>query len=223
MTDKLTELRNGLDSLDDEIIVLLEKRFKISALVAAAKNGSAAFRPGREAAIMRRLQSAAPDLDPTLIAGIWRHIFSSSVAQQQGSLRISALDESLVTSHWHFANGVTFDVVDDLGRLLNAVPNQADYIVAPCTAAPQIARHLLTNQEIMIVARTPLIDIPSIIPCFIIGPHEADDSGAEISLYAVEHDDIYSIVEVTNDVTLEVKGDKTKFIGKVAAWSASHC
>ena len=61
MTDKLTELRSALDSLDDEIIALLERRFEISGLVAAAKNGSATVRPGREAAIIRRLQTVAPD------------------------------------------------------------------------------------------------------------------------------------------------------------------
>tara|TARA_B100000575_G_scaffold175867_1_gene141005 strand:- start:726 stop:1397 length:672 start_codon:yes stop_codon:yes gene_type:complete len=222
MTDKLTKLRAALDSLDNEIIALLEKRFEVSGLVAAAKNGSETFRPGREAAIMRRLQIAAPDLDPILIIGIWRHIFSSSVAQQQGSLRIAALNESLVTSHWHFANSMTFDVIDDVDQLLHAVPSQADYIVVPCIAAPQIARHLLINQELMIVARTPIIDVTSISPCFIIGPHEADDSGADVSLYAVHNNDVYSIVEVASDITSKVKGDKTKFIGKVAAWSVSH-
>ena len=222
MTNKLTELRTALDSLDDEIIALLERRFEISGRVAAAKNGSATVRPGREAAIMRRLQSAAPDLDPAVLAGVWRHIFSASVAQQQGSLRIATHHDSLVTAHWHFANGATFDVIDDMDRLLDAVPRQADYIVVPCIAMARIAHHLLVNQGAMIVARTPLVDVPGISPCFIIGSHEADASGADINLYAVADGDGCSIVALAGDATLEVKGDKTKFIGKVADWSLPH-
>ncbi len=219
MTDKLTELRHALDSLDDKIIGLLEKRFEISALVAAAKDGSATVRPGREAAIIRRLQRAAPNLDPALISGIWRNIFSASVVQQRGSLRIATLDESLVTAHWHFANGATFEVIDNLDWLLDSVPVRADYTVVPCAAAAEIARNLLINRELMIVARTPLTDAPNICPCFVIGSHEADDSGHDISLYAVGDDDCHSIVEVARDTNVEVKGDKIKFIGKVAAWS----
>ena len=222
MTDKLTELRSALDSLDDEIIALLERRFEISGLVAAAKNGSATVRPGREAAIIRRLQTVAPDLDPALLVGIWRHIFSASVAQQQGRLRIAAHHDSLITAHWHFANGVTFDVLEDMNGLLNAVPGQADYIVVPCVAEAEIANYLLVNQGVMIVARTPLIDVPGISPCFIIGSHEADASGADINLYAVADDGGCSIVEVAGDAVLEVKGDKSKFIGKVADWSSPH-
>ena len=171
---------------------------------------------------MRRLQSAAPDLDPAVLAGVWRHIFSASVAQQQGRLRIAAHHDSLITAHWHFANGVTFDVLEDMNRLLNAVPGQADYIVVPCVAEAEIAHHLLVNQGVMIVAHTPLIDVPGISPCFIIGSHEADASGADINLYAVADDGVCSIVKVAGDAALEVKGDKTKFIGKVADWSSPH-
>ena len=167
---------------------------------------------------MRRLQSAAPDLDPAALAGVWRHIFSASVAQQQGSLRIATHHDSLVTAHWHFASGATFDVINDMDRLLDAVPEQADYVVVPCTATARIAHHLLVNQGAMIVARTPLFDVPGISPCFIIGSHEADASGADIYLYAVADGDSCLIVEVASDATLKVKGDKTKFIGRVADW-----
>ena len=105
MTDQLTELRASLDRLDDEMIVLLEQRFQISGKVAAAKNGSVTFRPGREAAIVRRLCDAAPQLDRAMLLGIWRHIFTASVAQQEGSLRIAAHENAEATAQWHFANG----------------------------------------------------------------------------------------------------------------------
>ena len=86
----------------------------------------------------------------------------------------------------------------------------------------RIAHHLLVNQGAMIVARTPLVDVPGISPCFIIGSHEADASGADVNLYAVADGDGCSIVALAGDATPEVKGDKTKFIGKVADWSLPH-
>ena len=148
--------------------------------------------------------------------------FPRVLPNSRGSLRIATHHYSLVTAHWHFANGATFDVIDDVDRLLDAVPKQADYIVVPCTAMAKIANHLLVNQGAMIVARTPLVDVPGIKPCFIIGSHEADASGADINLYAVADDDGCSIVEVAGDANVEVKGDKTKFIGKVADWLPPH-
>ena len=110
-------------------------------------------------------------------------------------MRIATHHDSLVTAHWHFANGATFDVIDDMDRLLDAVPGQADYIVVPCTATAGDYSPLV-NQGAMIARRTPLVDVPGISPCFIIGSHEADASGADINLYSVVDGDRCSIVEV---------------------------
>lgn len=72
--------------LDDRILALLMDRAAIVERVAATKRGGP-LRPGREAAIIRRLlaQHAGP-LPPSAIVRIWREIFACSVAQQQSVL-----------------------------------------------------------------------------------------------------------------------------------------
>ena len=47
MTDKLSELRQTINQLDDEILALVRRRMLLAADVIAAKNGGAAYRPGR--------------------------------------------------------------------------------------------------------------------------------------------------------------------------------
>jgi chorismate mutase len=216
MTDQLTELRASLDRLDDEMIVLLEQRFQISGKVAAAKNGSVTFRPGREAAIVRRLCDAAPQLDRAMLLGIWRHIFTASVAQQEGSLRIAAHENAEATAQWHFANGTGLAVYDDLVALFAALPDQIDYILVPCSEAVGIAAHMFANHGLKIVAKTPLFDLPEITPCYIIGTHPGDDSGSDADLYAVRENGVFTIVETCDAPPFDVKGDNVRWIGKVA-------
>jgi len=216
MTDTLNELRATLDRLDDEIIQLLEQRFQISARVAAAKNGSATFRPGREAAILRRLCHLVPELEVAMLHGIWRHIFAASVAQQQGSLRIGVLADARVTAQWHFPNSLGFTVQDDLNTLFSTVPAKADYILVPCSAADQIARSLFVRDDLEIVAKTPLFAMDSIPPCYVIATHSADESGSDADVYAIRDNDEFKLVEIAGTASFDVEGDNVKWIGKVA-------
>ena len=55
MSDKLHELRDAIDRIDAEILQLIRHRMILSDEIIEAKNGEAAFRPGREAALVRRL------------------------------------------------------------------------------------------------------------------------------------------------------------------------
>ena len=55
MIEDLSQLRESIDVLDSEILHALAQRMKLSDRVIAAKNGVAAFRPGREAALVRQL------------------------------------------------------------------------------------------------------------------------------------------------------------------------
>ena len=55
MSEDLNQLRSAIDNLDNEILQVLAKRMKLSDQVIAAKNGAVAFRPGREAALVRQL------------------------------------------------------------------------------------------------------------------------------------------------------------------------
>lgn len=84
----LAELRVELDRLDDALHDLLMARAEVVARVAACKNGGAApgrsaLRPGREAAILRRLLARHHgNLAAQNLVRIWREMLAASTAMQ---------------------------------------------------------------------------------------------------------------------------------------------
>ena len=86
MSDKLRRLRGAIDQLDADILKLISQRLTLSDEVIAAKNGEAAFRPGREAALIRRLAAMDSDIAPTMLLGIWRQIMAASLSRQNKDL-----------------------------------------------------------------------------------------------------------------------------------------
>jgi chorismate mutase / prephenate dehydratase len=82
-SDSLPALRDELDALDDRILALLMERAAVVERVAAIKQGGP-LRPGREAAILRRLLARHSGAFPrSAVVRVWREIFASSIAQQQ--------------------------------------------------------------------------------------------------------------------------------------------
>ena len=86
MTDNLDDLRNEIDTVDNRILELITARMDLSDKVTAAKAGKAAFRPGREAALMRRIASQRPDMSGAILLGIWRQILAASLNRQDTNL-----------------------------------------------------------------------------------------------------------------------------------------
>jgi len=77
MAEDLDRLRQEIDRLDDEILAALERRAGVARRVGALKNGAPAYRPEREAQILRRIVSQAKDLPGDRIAAIFREIISA--------------------------------------------------------------------------------------------------------------------------------------------------
>ncbi len=76
----LNELRQAIDQVDQQLLNLLNQRAALAQEVGQLKHaeGSAVFRPEREAEVIRRLQqSPALQLQPTSVAHIWREIMSA--------------------------------------------------------------------------------------------------------------------------------------------------
>ncbi len=94
-TDSLDSLREELDALDDRLLDLLMARAALVERVGSAKRGTGPLRPGREAAILRRLlgQHQGPLPRPAIIR-IWREIFAASVAQQQ-TVQVAVCDPAM--------------------------------------------------------------------------------------------------------------------------------
>jgi len=88
MTDPhwtLDELRRKIDEIDDELHDLLMRRTEIVAEIGALKKSdhTPALRPGREAAILRRLMARHKGpLPRPLIVRIWRELLSGTIAMQ---------------------------------------------------------------------------------------------------------------------------------------------
>ncbi len=84
---ELAALRAELDGIDDAIHDLLMRRAEVVALVGAsvAKAGSGvALRPGREAAIIRRLLARhSGELPPQTLVRIWRELLAGTTAMQR--------------------------------------------------------------------------------------------------------------------------------------------
>ena len=101
MTDHLNDLRATINRLDDEILALVQRRMTLAGDIIAAKQGRAAYRPGREAAVIERLAAAAPDLPRQLVANVWRQLMTASTALQDGSLDLQR--RHLRTQRLHLA------------------------------------------------------------------------------------------------------------------------
>ena len=79
----LSTLRQEIDEIDDQIVELISKRFKVTDEIGLVKanNFSPAADTGREDQILSRLEerSLKLSLDPELISSIFRSIFAEVV------------------------------------------------------------------------------------------------------------------------------------------------
>ena len=90
----LATLRAELDSIDDALHALLIRRAeKVHAVGALGVKGTVPLRPGREAAIIRRLlaQNAGQVLPNLAIVRIWRELLAAMM-QQQRPMRITVAE-----------------------------------------------------------------------------------------------------------------------------------
>ena len=188
MTDRLTELRDTIDRLDDEILALIRRRMKLSADIIAAKNGTVAYRPGREAMVVQRLVDQTPDMSAAVIQNIWRQIMTASTAQQDSSLTIAILKDSAAAASWHFGGLVRLLVCDDMGSLRAALEGVATLAVVPVSQADNLASWMLTDNGAHVMSRTPLSG-EGIPAAFIIGRVPADPAPHEATIVARKNGD----------------------------------
>ncbi|PZQ59814.1 MAG: chorismate mutase [Phenylobacterium zucineum] len=84
----LDDVRQRIDALDSELLRLVDERASLARVVAAAKQAAGdgdkfGLRPGREAAIMRKLVGAQRRAaSPSLLVRLWRELISDSLANQ---------------------------------------------------------------------------------------------------------------------------------------------
>ena len=191
MSEDLNQLRSAIDNLDNEILQALAKRMRLSDQVITAKNGAVAFRPGREATLVRQLvinsKADGHDLSPSVILGVWRQIMAASLSRQNGDLAFAVHDMVMPAVAWHMGSALAATSFDHMPPLLDAVASgQCRYGLVPANHdIAALLDALDQHQHLSIIARTPLYDMPSLHPAYIVADYLSDPSGDDISLYAV--------------------------------------
>ena len=219
MSDKLRQLRGSIDKIDAKILRLIVDRLTLSDKVIVAKNGEAAFRPGREAALIRRLVAMEHDVAPTMLLGIWRQIMAASLTRQNTGLAFAVHQAAMPAAIWHTGGAFKTKPCDDYKTVLHQLETAScRYGIVPAgNDDVALALAIRTATQFYIIARTPLFSIPTVPPAFIIADYLPDESGDDISLFGVlGADDNIAIVAVDGylaDHVPETLGNEAWLLG----------
>jgi len=133
--EELAKLREGIDSIDSEMLRLLSERAQLAHRVGEIKHGNI-YRPEREAQVLKRIAETNPGpLPESAVRTIFREVMSACLALEQ-PLRIAyfgpagTFTESAAKKH--FGSAPTFTpylTIDDVFRSVES--GQADYGVVP--------------------------------------------------------------------------------------------
>ena len=131
--ESLDVLRARIDEIDDRLHALLMERTAVVGQVAAAKEatpGISSLRPGREAAILRRLMAAHHGpLGRGTVVRIWRELITSQLMVQT-PLAVAVYVPHGEASFWdlardHFGSHAPMTPCRSIGQVLSAVADSA--------------------------------------------------------------------------------------------------
>jgi chorismate mutase len=196
----LAELREDIDRIDEGMHRLLIERSEIiGTLIAVKKNQEvgSAFRPAREAEMMRRLVERHRGLLPLdTVESIWRVIIATfTYVQSPFSVHadLSAGDALMRdTARFHF--GFTVPFVPHMGAagVVQAVSqSKGDLGLAPATAVAGAGAWwtaLEFDAAPKIIARLPFVerpDHPAALPVFVLSRVAADAMATDVAVWSV--------------------------------------
>jgi chorismate mutase/prephenate dehydratase len=90
MADEIQRLRGEIDRVDDELAALLERRAALAQKIGGLKHGAPAYRPEREAEVLRRVAQNARVLPAERLAAVFREIISACRSLEE-AIRVSYL------------------------------------------------------------------------------------------------------------------------------------
>jgi chorismate mutase/prephenate dehydratase len=135
MAEDIPGLRRQIDSVDDELASLIEKRAALAKRIGELKGGGPAYRPEREAEVLRNASSKARLLAPERITAVFREIVSACRGLEE-AIRVSYLgpegtfSEQAVRKHFGRAvEGRPHASVDDAFRA--AESGECQFTVVP--------------------------------------------------------------------------------------------
>ncbi|WP_442754533.1 chorismate mutase [Methylocystis sp. JAN1] len=198
--DALAELRGEIDRIDLEMHRLLMQRGEIiDRLIAVkrAQGGGCAFRPDREAQMMRALVERHRGLLPVdAVEGVWR-VIVSTFTYVQANYAVHADDsggdaQMRDSARFHFGFTVPYAPHHGAGAVIDAVAaSGGDLGMLRATGAVADGAwwvRLIGEDKPKIIARLPFVerpDHPAGLPVFIVARPAADAASRDIMLYAI--------------------------------------
>jgi chorismate mutase / prephenate dehydratase len=132
---EIDSLRSQIDSLDGELLALLNRRAEVVRKVGELKGGKRVYRPEREAEILRRVASSKGVLPAAAAAAVFREVISACRALEQ-EIRVAYLGPQGTFSEQavrqHFGHAVAAEpaaTIDEAFR--SAESGAAQFAVAP--------------------------------------------------------------------------------------------
>lgn len=156
----LAALRQALDQVDDQLLDLLMRRADIVGDIRQlGDKGPVKLRPGREAAILRRLIARnVGGLPAETVVRVWRELFASSLSMQ-GNFSLAVGGEALLpTAREHFGALTTMRVFSAAAVLRNMAAGESLIGVVPwlgSDAANWFSAKPFVDGKLHIVARLP--------------------------------------------------------------------
>jgi chorismate mutase/prephenate dehydratase len=86
----IEKLRREIDALDDELVALVQRRAALAQKIGALKHGAPAYRPEREAEILKRISTKDGALPAERLIAVFREIISACRGLEE-SIRVSYL------------------------------------------------------------------------------------------------------------------------------------
>ena len=136
MSEQLKQFRAQIDSLDDELLKLVNRRAALAQQIGLLKEDGTVLRPEREAQILRRVKENNPGpLAGESVAKLFREIMSACLALEK-PLKVAFLGpegtftQAAAVKHFgHAANTYACASIDEVFR--NVEAGSADYGVVP--------------------------------------------------------------------------------------------
>jgi chorismate mutase len=200
-TPSLADLRKEIDRIDEAMHLLLMERGEIIDRLITVKRsqetGGSAFRPAREAEMMRRLVQRHKGILPLdTVESIWRVIIATfTYVQAPFSIHADlSAGDALMRDSARFHFGFTVPFVGHMGAsgVVAAVSeSKGDLGLVPALAVPGAGAWwsaLEFDAAPKIIARLPFVerdDHPAALPVFVISRVAADAMATEMAVWSV--------------------------------------
>ena len=199
----LDDLRRQIDAIDDQLHDLIMRRTEVvDAIGKEKKDGKVpAFRPGREAIILRRLVARHSGRFPVVaLVRMWREMLAATVGMQ-ADFAVAVYAPRAASSYWdlardHFGSHASMTAYDTIGQVFRAITDkQASIGILPMPSeddADPWWRFLVSNDATTprVLARLPFAGRGNARPgggdALAVGSGALEPTGADRSLIVIE-------------------------------------